>query len=637
MKNLDKTSIIGIITCIGIMILLFMRMQQRNYENQQRLQQEAEALAQAAPSAPLVVSADQPASPATPAPAADVDAAKPAPQAAEQAPADPDLPVASAARAKSARQTVTLTRNGEAVFTIDPAVGVVATEMLAYRRQPVKGVPDGNVVLGHYDYPFLALGNAAGRPAWRPLQDSDVTVSDTAVAATRLSADGRVAMTQTWTLPEQGSYELLYTVSFRNLSDHDITLEPMMLDVGALSPMMAGPGELGYGGVAFMQPPASDNHCDTITGGQLDDNAKALAVIADPNATPRQREEARESLKGARDIVWASVHTRYFMQGVRSNDARQLFPSLEASSCPSMPEVEENDRNRRFRARVELPQLTLRAHSDQTLEFTGFAGPMDLNMLAAKGIGLEGMLGVDRFFFGSAAWMGSLSKAFLNAMLWMSRFIPGPWALGFALILLTVIVKLVLWPLSIKSSRSMKRMQEIQPQLKALREKYKSDPQEMYRRQQQLFKENNVSQLGGCLPMLIQIPIFFALFNTFRGTIELRQASFLWASDLSLPDSIFTIPIPAFGELGFNPMALIMVATMLWQQAITPSGDPSQKRMMMFMSIAFTYFLYTQPSGLTLYMTVNQLLSMLQFWVIRRLDAKGGQTPASTSTKPSQA
>lgn len=171
----------------------------------------------------------------------------------------------------------------------------------------------------------------------------------------------------------------------------------------------------------------------------------------------------------------------------------------------------------------------------------------------------------------------------------------------------------------------MMRMQELQPQIKELREKYKNDPQELYRRQRELFKANNVSQMGGCLPLLIQIPIFFALFNTFRGSIELRQACFLWASDLSLPDTVFRI-----ASIPVNPFSLIMAGTMIWQQLMTPSGEPSQKKMMLFMSIIFTYFLYSQPSGLTLYMTVNQLVSMLQSYIGKRLNKKMGSKPAAT-------
>jgi len=138
----------------------------------------------------------------------------------------------------------------------------------------------------------------------------------------------------------------------------------------------------------------------------------------------------------------------------------------------------------------------------------------------------------------------------------------------------------------------------------------------MYAKQQELFKANNVSQMGGCLPMLLQIPVFFALFNTFRNAIELRHAGFLWAMDLSMPDDLF---FTLFG-LPIRPFALLMGASMYWQQKLTPSPDPNQARMMNIMSLVFIFMFYSLPSALTLYMTVNQLLSIAQMLITRKFE-----------------
>jgi YidC/Oxa1 family membrane protein insertase len=164
----------------------------------------------------------------------------------------------------------------------------------------------------------------------------------------------------------------------------------------------------------------------------------------------------------------------------------------------------------------------------------------------------------------------------------------------------------------------MRKMQELQPQLKELREKHKEDPQKMYRKQQELFKENNVSQLGGCLPMLVQIPVFFGLYNTFRSAIELRQASFLWVADLSLPDTLAFSP----AGLPIRPLAIIMSGSMLLQQKLMPSADASQQRMMMFMSLFFLWIFYGMPAGLTLYWTTNQILTIAQTLITRRLEER---------------
>jgi YidC/Oxa1 family membrane protein insertase len=152
-----------------------------------------------------------------------------------------------------------------------------------------------------------------------------------------------------------------------------------------------------------------------------------------------------------------------------------------------------------------------------------------------------------------------------------------------------------------------------------LRDKYKDDPQKLYRKQNELYKENNVNQLGGCLPMLLQIPVFFALFNTFRNAVELRQAGFLWANDLSLPDTLSFSP----EILPIRPLAILMGVTMYLQQKMTPSADPKQAQMMNMMSVFFVVLFYGMPSALTLYMSVSYLLGMAQTMLIRKMEKNG--------------
>jgi YidC/Oxa1 family membrane protein insertase len=135
-----------------------------------------------------------------------------------------------------------------------------------------------------------------------------------------------------------------------------------------------------------------------------------------------------------------------------------------------------------------------------------------------------------------------------------------------------------------------------------------------------LYKEHNVSPLGGCLPMLLQMPVFLALYATLSGTVEPRQASFLWASDLSLPDTVFTIPGL---NLPIRPLMLMMTATMVLQQKLTPTAaDPAQQKMMMFMPLLMLVMLYSLPSGLTLYWTVSQFISVAQLIVNKELEKR---------------
>lgn len=185
-----------------------------------------------------------------------------------------------------------------------------------------------------------------------------------------------------------------------------------------------------------------------------------------------------------------------------------------------------------------------------------------------------------------------------------------------AILALTTIVKLSLWPLQNKATASMRRMSALSPKIQELREKYKDDPTRMNQEVMKLYKEYGINPVGGCLPMLIQIPIFFGLFTMLRQAVELRGASFLWIRDLSQPDTVAHLPV-----LGWpvNVLPLIMAATSFWMTHLTPkSGDPTQQRMMMFMPLIFIVFCYNFAAALALYYTAQNLFSILQLYQNRK-------------------
>ncbi|MFA7369345.1 MAG: membrane protein insertase YidC, partial [Kiritimatiellales bacterium] len=186
---------------------------------------------------------------------------------------------------------------------------------------------------------------------------------------------------------------------------------------------------------------------------------------------------------------------------------------------------------------------------------------------------------------------------------------------GVAIMLLTVIVRVIFWPITHKGTESMRKMQALQPQLKEIREKFKDNPQRMQQETMQFYKDNKVNPLGGCLPMLIQIPVFIALFVVLRSAVELRFSKFLWVRDLSEPENLFAGMLP-FG-LPLNILPILMAATMVWQQKMTPSaGDPQQQKMMaIMMPIMMLFFFYTMPSGLVLYWTTSNLIMIVQMLI----------------------
>ena len=185
-----------------------------------------------------------------------------------------------------------------------------------------------------------------------------------------------------------------------------------------------------------------------------------------------------------------------------------------------------------------------------------------------------------------------------------------------AILALTVIVKAILWPIQNKANRSMRQMAALSPKIQELRDKYKDDPTKMNQEVMKLYKQYGINPVGGCLPMVIQIPIFFGLFTMLRQAVELRNSSFLWIRDLSQPDTV--AHLPGFG-FPINVLPILMAGTNIWMMRLTPkSGDPTQQRMMMFMPIIFVVFCYNFAAALALYYTTQNLLTILQLYHNRK-------------------
>jgi len=265
-------------------------------------------------------------------------------------------------------------------------------------------------------------------------------------------------------------------------------------------------------------------------------------------------------------------------------------------------------------AAITLPDQILEPGQavERTMHY--FVGPKKFSELRAQGNGEDRIMLRSWPFFGW--WRGACI-----GLLWLLNSLKAvTFNYGVAIILLTIIVKVVFWPVTHKGTESMKRMQKLQPQLAKLREKLKDNPKKLQEKQMLLYRENNVNPVAGCLPMLIQMPIFIALFTVLRSAVELRYASFLWIADLSEPEGLLAGVLP-FPAGGLNILPLAMTATMVLQQRMTPSaGDPQQQKMMAFMPIMMLFVFYNMSSALVLYWTVSQMLSILQLFLQQRKD-----------------
>jgi YidC/Oxa1 family membrane protein insertase len=241
-----------------------------------------------------------------------------------------------------------------------------------------------------------------------------------------------------------------------------------------------------------------------------------------------------------------------------------------------------------------------------TNSFILYAGPKEYDRLKALNVGLEHI--IDFGFFSVVAvplfWLLKVFYRFLGNY-------------GWAIVLLTLIVRIPFIPLVNKSQKSMKKMQELQPRMAEIREKYKKDPQRMQKEIMGLYKKYKVNPISGCLPIILQIPLFFALYKILLIAIELRGAPFmLWIKDLSAPDTLFGhIPswFPLIGGFAAGPLPILMGFSMIIQQKMTPTSmDPAQSRIMMFMPIVFTFLFLNFASGLVLYWLMNNVFSIAQ-------------------------
>ncbi len=246
---------------------------------------------------------------------------------------------------------------------------------------------------------------------------------------------------------------------------------------------------------------------------------------------------------------------------------------------------------------------------EKTFKMRLYMGPKELDYLKEAGHNL-----VDAVDYG---WFSFLAKPALYALKWLYKYTHN---YGVAIILLTILIKIVFWPLTQKSFKSMQAMKKIQPKIAQVREKFKDDREKLNQELMGLYKTYKVNPMGGCLPMVLQIPVFIAFYRMLNTAVELRHEPFIWwINDLTAPDRLHIgVPIPYLG--GIPVLTLLMGISMFLQQKMTPSsGDPRQEQIMLLMPIIFTVFFINFPAGLVLYWLVNNILSIVQqYWINRQ-------------------
>ena len=305
------------------------------------------------------------------------------------------------------------------------------------------------------------------------------------------------------------------------------------------------------------------------------------------------------------ELKWIAIQGRYFLSSLIPKNVTDASMRLYLNQDDMLL------------AQYLQPESEVKPGVQHTYEYQLFFGPKSTKVLGNYDNDLHKVIN-----FG---WFDFLAKPCLWIMNFLyDHFIPN---YGVAIIILTLFTKIILWPLGTKSYKSMNQMKKLQPLIKEIREKYKNDKKKLNEETMALYRTYKINPLGGCLPMLVQIPVFFALYRMLYEAIELRHAPFLlWINDLSAPDRLlrFNFSIPFMHPpYGIPVLTLIMGASMLLQQKMSPPmGDPTQAKMMMFMPIIFTVIFINFSSGLVLYWLVNNVVSILQQQYITKKYAK---------------
>ncbi|HSY17270.1 MAG TPA: membrane protein insertase YidC [Candidatus Acidoferrales bacterium] len=533
--------------------------------------------------------------------------------------------------ATGTEQTITLT-NGSAIYTFTSRGGGLQSVALTNYPETISARWKGQIhhsdavasLNTHAPVPMLAV---LGDPGF--VGDGNFTLTPLAdgVHAEKVLADGLVIAKD---FHLSSNYLVNVSISLKNTSSAVLNLMPQEIVAGTATPMDADDTGSMWGAMWCDGTNVTDSPLLYFTGGG----------VGCSRGSPKS-----EIRGGTGNVMWVSAHNQFFAilampaeaasEMVARSVALPRFQDAGTATNSAAPQG--------IQTALVFPAHLLQPGATVTRDIAVFAGPKELRTLAVIaeqranhadlvmnfGTGFSSFWGVGTFF-------AKLLLSGMNLLHDVTKL-----GYGWVIVLITVIIRLAFWPLTAKSTRSMKKMQALGPEVAALKEKYKDDVQKFTQKQMELWKKNGVSPVSGCLPMLVQMPVFIGFFTMIRSAIELRGASFLWATDLSKPDTIFMIPgitfLPSLSTpegLPFNLLPLLMVSVMLWQSHMTPTSpgmDPAQQKMMRWIPAIFILLFYNYSSGLALYMTVSTLLGILQMKVTKMTSAPAPEaTPALT-------
>ncbi len=490
-----------------------------------------------------------------------------------------------------------------------------AIREVAFKQYPaIQGKPEPYLFNHLHENPILAFADYPGLGRDAAFELVSATKTDVVY---RTVLDGKIEVTRHYRLmsptePGGDPYRLHHETTFRNLTNVATPLAPASLSLGTASLVNAAD----YG--RYLNVTSYDGKGFTYTDRSVLQGGGIGSLVGAGRAP-----KAVFDVPGP--VVWASVKNQFFAS-IYTPDKPAASVIVRRIELPRFDDSTSENVGLTAAEHFEMPVLP--ANGTATMAGDLYVGPKEYKRLQNFAHNEDGVMqysaGMYRYFL--SGYVAPLEDTLLNAAhRWLGHW-DGSW--GVAVILMTLMLKTVSLPFTIAASRSAKRMAKLQPELKAIREKYKDNPQKQQTATMELFKQHKVNPLGGCIPVLITMPLFFGFYAMLYGAAELRFQPFLWAHDLSAPDTVahlWGFPI--------NILPLIMGVTTILQMRLTPQPavDNAQATMMKFMPVIFIAFCYNFSCALALYMTINGAFTICQQLVINRLRDDGD--PAAATAK----
>ena len=545
--------------------------------------------------------------------------------AAPATPTDPNAPVLAAPPAPAAPNTafaaLTATRtDARETVLANEFVAVRLTDFggaiqdVAFKKYPAtQGSPEAFIFNERHAAPLLAVGELAGLgqdTRYELVSASASEVVYRAVFEKRLEVTRRFSLPHA-TDPKADPYRIRHETTLRNLTEATVPLPRLVLELGTSSLVSANDAGLYLNVISY------DGKDSEVTDrNAFDPGFFSRFGAGDPNP--------KNQIEQTRPIVWAAVKNQFFA-AIYTPDQPGQSVAIRRVELPPLPGANRTDVGITAAARFDQPSLAPGA--SQTHTGLLYVGPKEYTRLARSDEFKhreDKVMQFDGFFF-NRIFLSGVVAPILNQLMVFTHSWVGNW--GVAIILMTILLKLISVPFTLAASKSAKRMAKLAEPMKAIKEKYKDNPKKLNEATLNLFKEHKVNPAGGCIPILITIPLFIGFFAMLQGTAELRFQDFLWAPDLSGPDTVWRVP-----GIGFplNIMPLLMGATMIVQMRITPQPttmEGPQVMMMKIMPIIFTLFCYNFAAALALYSTVNGLFTIGQQLLVNKYVKDDDITP----------